>query len=160
MTTSKKPDRLLDSPIFTTLARYIGKAHTWIYRRTGGRVGAKLRLGAGFRKPAPTLLLEHRGRKSGKTFVSPLLYITDHSDVIVVASALGRTENPQWYRNLLAHPDVHIQIGPNRRAVRAVVASEHERARLWPRLVDAYADFDSYQSATEREIPVVILQPC
>ena len=76
------------------IARNIGKAHTWIYRRTGGRVGGKLRLGAGFRKPAPTLLLEHRGRKSGKTFVSPLLYITDHSNVIVVASALGRTENP------------------------------------------------------------------
>jgi F420H(2)-dependent quinone reductase len=160
MATSKKPARLLDSPIFTTLARYIGKAHTWIYRRTGGRFGGNLRLGAGFRKPAPTLLLEHRGRKSGKTFVSPLLYITDHSDVIVVASALGRTANPQWYRNLLAHPDVHIQVGPERRAVRAVVASEHERARLWPRLVDAYADFDSYQSATEREIPVIILQRC
>jgi deazaflavin-dependent oxidoreductase (nitroreductase family) len=157
--TSKKPARLLDSLIFTMIARNIGKAHTWIYRRTGGRVGGKLRLGAGFRKPAPTLLLEHRGRKSGKTFVSPLLYITDHSNVIVVASALGRTENPQWYRNLLAHPDVHIQIGPDRRAVRAVVASSGERARLWPRLVDAYADFDSYQSATEREIPVIILQP-
>jgi deazaflavin-dependent oxidoreductase (nitroreductase family) len=159
MTTSKKPARLLDSPIFTTLSRNIGKAHTWIYRRTGGRVGGKLRLGAGFRKPAPTLLLEHRGRKSGKTFVSPLLYITDESNVIVVASALGRTENPQWYRNLLAHPDVHIQIGRDRRAVRAVVASASERARLWPRLVEAYADFDSYQSATEREIPVIILEP-
>lgn len=79
--------------------------------------------------------------------------------MIVVASALGRTENPQWYRNLLANPDVHIQIGPDRRAVRAVVASAAERARLWPRLVDAYADFDSYQSGTEREIPVIILQP-
>src|SRR3954449_5032125 len=93
----------------------------------------KLRLGAGFRKPAPTLLLEHRGRKSGKTFVSPLVYITDHSDVIIVASAGGQTENPQWYSNLLAHPDAHIQIGPARRAVRAVVASTGERARLWPR---------------------------
>ena len=159
MTTSKRPGLLLDSPIFTTIARNTGKAHTWIYRRTGGRVGGKLRVGAGFRKPAPTLLLEHRGRKSGKTFVSPLLYTTDHSNVIVVASALGRTENPQWYRNLLAHPDVHIQIGPERRAVSAVVASASERARLWPRLVDAYADFDSYQSGTEREIPVIILQP-
>jgi F420H(2)-dependent quinone reductase len=159
MTTPKKPARLLDSSIFTRISRYVGKAHTWIYRRTGGRVGGNLRLGAGFRKPAPTLLLEHRGRKSGKTFVSPLLYITDHNDVIIVASAGGRTENPQWYRNLLAHPDVHIQIGPDRRAVKAVVASEDERARLWPRLVDAYADFDSYQSATEREIPVIILQP-
>jgi deazaflavin-dependent oxidoreductase (nitroreductase family) len=159
MTTSKKPARLLDSPIFTTISRHAGKAHTWIYRRTGGRVGGNLRLGAGFRKPAPTLLLEHRGRKSGKTFVSPLLYITDQSNVIIVASALGRTENPQWYRNLLAHPDVHIQIGRDRRAVRAVVASAGDRARLWPRLVDAYADFDSYQSGTEREIPVIILQP-
>ena len=159
MATSKKPARLLDSSITTTISRYIGKAHTWIYRRTGGRVGGNLRLGAGFRKPAPTLLLEHQGRKSGKTFVSPLLYITDRGNVIIVASALGRTENPQWYRNLLAHPDVHIQIGPDRRAVRAVVASEDEKARLWPLLVDAYADFDSYQSATEREIPVIILQP-
>lgn len=159
MTTSKMRARLLDSPILTTIARHAGKAHTWIYRRTGGRVGGNLRLGAGFHKPAPTLLLEHQGRKSGKTFVSPLLYITDHSNVIVVASALGRTENPQWYRNLLAQPDVHIEIGPERRAVRAVVASARERARLWPRLVDAYADYDSYQSGTEREIPVIILQP-
>src|SRR5438552_13647197 len=91
MTTSKMRARLLDSPILTTIARHAGKAHTWIYRRTGGRLGGNLRLGAGFRKPAPTLLLEHQGRKSGKTFVSPLLYITDHSNVIVVASALGRT---------------------------------------------------------------------
>jgi F420H(2)-dependent quinone reductase len=153
------PSQLLDSQLLLVISRYIGKVHTWIYRRTGGRVGGNLRLGAGFRKPAPTLLLEHLGRKSGKTFVSPLLYITDHSNVIVVASALGRTENPQWYRNLLAHPDVHIQIGPQRRAVRAAVASPQERARLWPRLVEAYADYDSYQRGTGREIPVIILQP-
>jgi deazaflavin-dependent oxidoreductase (nitroreductase family) len=159
MTTSKKPSRLLNSPIAAMIARTMGKAHTWIYRRTGGRVGGNLRLGAGLRKPAPTLLLEHRARKSGKTFVSPVIYIIDHSNVIIVASAGGRTENPQWYRNLLAHPDVHVQIGPDRRAVRAVVASGDERARLWPRLVDAYADFDSYQSSTERELPVIILQP-
>ena len=159
MTTPKKPSRLLDSEVATTVARYAGKAHTWIYRRTGGRVGGNLRLAAGFRKPAPTLLLEHRGRKSGKTFVSPLLYIADNSNVIIVASALGRTENPQWYRNLLAHPDVHVEIGADRRPVRATVADASERARLWPRLVDAYADFDSYQSGTEREIPVIVLQP-
>lgn len=78
---------------------------------TGGRVGCKLRLGAGFRKPVPTLLLEHRSRKSGKNFVAPLLYITDRNNVIVVASALGQAENPQWYRNLPPNPDTHIQIG-------------------------------------------------
>jgi deazaflavin-dependent oxidoreductase (nitroreductase family) len=158
MAASKKT-ALLDSAIATAVTRYASKANTWFYRRTGGRVGGNLRLGAGFRKPAPTLLLEHQGRKSGKTFVSPLIYIADGNDVIVVASAGGRTENPQWYRNLLAHPDVYVQIGPDHRAVRAVVANASERARLWPRLVDAYADYDSYQSGTEREIPVIILQP-
>lgn len=159
MTTPKKSARLLNSSLTAKFARINGKAHTWIYRRTGGRVGGNLRLGAGFRKPAPTLLLEHQGRKSGKTFVSPVVYIIDNRNVIIVASAGGRDENPQWFRNLLAHPDVHIQIGPDRRAVKAVVASADERARLWPRLVDAYADFDSYQANIEREIPVVILQP-
>lgn len=118
--------------------RGIGRAHPWIYHRTGGRVGCKLRLGAGFRKPVPTLLLEHRSRKSGKNFVAPLLYITDRNNVIVVASALGQAENPQWYRNLPPNPDTHIQIGSDRRPVRAVVASSDERARLWPRPVDAY----------------------
>lgn len=82
-----------------------------------------MRLGAGFRKPVPTLLLEHRSRKSGKNFVAPLLYITDRNNVIVVASALGQAENPQWYRNLPPNPDTHIQIGSDRRPVRAVVAA-------------------------------------
>lgn len=73
--------------------------------------------------------------------------------------ALGQAENPQWYRNLPPNPDTHIQIGSDRRPVRAVVASSDERARLWPRPVDAYADFDSCQSWTERGIPVIILRP-
>ena len=62
-------------------------------------------------------------------------------------------------RNLKADPDVHIELGPERRAVRAVVAGPEERARLWPKLVEAYADFDAYQSWTDREIPVFILKP-
>ncbi len=76
-----------------------------------------------------------------------------------MASAAGRDEQPQWYRNLLAHPDTHIAIGADRRAVTAVQADPNERARLWPLLVQAYADFDSYQSWTNREIPVIVLQP-
>lgn len=72
---------------------------------------------------------------------------------------LGRQKTPQWYRNLPPNPDTHIQIGSDRRPVRAVVASSDERARLWPRPVDAYADFDSCQSWTERGIPVIILRP-
>lgn len=99
------------------------------------------------------------GAASPENFVAPLLYITDRNNVIVVASALGQAENPQWYRNLPPNPDTHIQIGSDRRPVRAVVASSDERARLWPRPVDAYADFDSCQSWTERGIPVIILRP-
>jgi deazaflavin-dependent oxidoreductase (nitroreductase family) len=149
----------LDSPLLPVIFRYATRAQVWVYRRTGGRIGGKWRIGAGFRKPVPTLLLEHRGRRSGKTFVVPLLYMRDGDDVIVVASQGGRRENPQWYRNLVVDPDVHIEIGGQRLPVRARTATPEERARLWPRLVELYADFDTYQSWTDREIPVVILQP-
>ncbi|MGH3678239.1 MAG: nitroreductase family deazaflavin-dependent oxidoreductase [Mycobacterium sp.] len=158
MDPNKRPKQL-DSAILPKIFKYAGKAHVWVYRRTGGKVGGKWRIGAGFKKPVPTLLLEHRGRKSGKLFVSPLVYITDRDNVIVVGSQGGRPENPQWFRNLVANPDTFVEIGPERRAVRAVTAGPDERARLWPLLVEAYADFDTYRSWTDREIPVVILQP-
>jgi F420H(2)-dependent quinone reductase len=156
---ASKPPRQLNSRLTLVMTRHLSRAHTFIYRLTRGRFGGNLRIGAGFRKPAPTLLLEHRGRKSGKRFTSPLLYITDGPNVIIVASAAGRDEHPQWYRNLLAHPDTHIEIGSDRRAVTALQADSGERARLWPLLVQAYADFDSYQSWTDREIPVIVLHP-
>lgn len=154
----KRPKQL-DSPLLPLIFRYAGRAQVWVFRKTGGRIGSKWRIGAGFRNPVPTLLLEHRGRKSGKVFVSPLLYMEDGADVIVVASQGGRPQNPQWYWNLVADPDVHIEIGAQRRAVRAHTATAEERARLWPRLVELYADFADYQSWTEREIPVVVLSP-
>jgi F420H(2)-dependent quinone reductase len=149
----------LNSPFVKTAMKYAGRVHSWVYRRTGGKLGANWRVGAGFKKPVPTLLLEHRGRKSGKTFASPLVYMTDGDNVIVVASMGGRDNNPQWYHNLLADPDVFIEIGRDRRAVRAVQAGPEEKARLWPKLVETYADFDAYQSWTDRDIPVFILQP-
>lgn len=154
-----KPPRQLNSRSTMVIARYMSRAHAFVYRRTRGRLGANLRLGAGFRKPAPTLLLEHQGRKSGKWYTSPVLYIADGPNAIVVASALGRDEHPQWYRNLLAQPATHIEIGADRRAVTAVQADAQERARLWPLLVRAYDDFDAYQSWTDRQLPVVVLRP-
>lgn len=75
----------------------------------------------------------------------------------MVASQGGLPTHPQWYRNLLAEPDTHIQIKAERRAVRARTATASERARLWPLAVAVYADFDNYQSWTRRQIPVVIL---
>jgi F420H(2)-dependent quinone reductase len=158
MDANNKPKQL-NSPFVSKAMKFAGKAHVWVYRRSGGKIGANWRVGAGFKKPVPTLLLEHIGRKSGKRLVSPLVYIHDGDDVIVVASQGGRDQDPQWYRNLVANPDAHIEIGSDRRPVRAVTASPEERARLWPKLVEAYADFDTYQSWADREIPVISLKP-
>jgi deazaflavin-dependent oxidoreductase (nitroreductase family) len=158
MTAPKRPPQL-DSPLLPVIFRHMSRAQVWVYRKTNGRIGGRWRIGAGFRKPVPTLLLEHRGRKSGKLFTVPLLYLRDGRDVVVVASQGGLPNHPQWYRNLVANPDTTVQIGGERRPVRAVTADAGQRSRLWPRLVELYADFDTYQSWTEREIPVVVLRP-
>lgn len=114
---------------------------------------------AGWRKPAPVLLLDHVGRKSGRHFTTPLLYLEDAGRLVVVASQGGRAEHPQWYRNLLASPDTTVQVGSEVRRVRARVATEDERAVLWARVNEVYADFDTYASWTDRQIPVVVLDP-
>ena len=158
MDPNNKPKQL-NAPFVKTAMKYSSRAAAGVYRKTGGRIGGSWRVGAGFKKPVPTLLLEHRGRKSGKLFASPLVYITEGEDVIVVASMGGRNENPQWYHNLIADPDVHIEIGRDRRAVHAELASPEEKERLWPKLVNAYADFETYKAWTDRDIPVFILKP-
>lgn len=149
----------LDSPLLPRILKLMSSTQTWLYRRTGGRVGGKWRIGAGFRKPVPVLLLDHRGRRSGRLFTTPLLYVRHGADVVVVASQGGLPSDPQWYRNLLARPDTHVQIGATRHPVRARRSGPDERERLWPLLVEAYADFDTYQAWTERDIPVVVLEP-
>ncbi|MGW0004213.1 nitroreductase family deazaflavin-dependent oxidoreductase [Nocardia grenadensis] len=137
----------------------MSKVNTWAYRKTGGRIGGTWRVGAGFRKPVPTLLLEHTGRKSGKQFTVPLLFLRDDANIIVVASQGGLPKNPQWYHNLVAQPETTVQIGKDRIPVRARLADDAERDRLWPKLLELYADFDNYQSWTERRIPVFVLEP-
>ena len=149
----------LDSDLTRSIIKAMAVGNVWLYRRTGGRVGGKWRIGAGFRKPVPICLLEHRGRKTGKLRTTPLVYLEEGERIVVVASQAGRPEHPMWYLNLLADPDVTVQIRDRRRAMRARVAEPEERAALWPRLVELYADYDSYQSWTDRVIPVVVLEP-
>ncbi|NKY55416.1 nitroreductase family deazaflavin-dependent oxidoreductase [Nocardia flavorosea] len=149
----------LDSSLVPTFIKYMSKVNTWTYKRTGGRIGGTWRVGAGFRKPVPTLLLDHIGRKSGKQFTIPLLYLRDGANTVIVASQGGLPKNPQWYYNLVAQPDTAIQIGKERIPVRARLADDSERDRLWPQLLELYADFASYQSWTERKIPVFVLEP-
>jgi deazaflavin-dependent oxidoreductase (nitroreductase family) len=149
----------LDSDLTRRIIKTMATTNVWLYRRTGGRVGGTWRIGAGFRNPVPICLLEHRGRRTGKQRTTPLVYLQDGERIVVVASQAGRPEHPMWYLNLLAHPDVVVQVGSRRRPMHARVADPDERAQLWPRLVDLYADYASYQSWTERIIPVVVLDP-
>jgi F420H(2)-dependent quinone reductase len=129
------------------------KGHTTAYRLTGGLIGHRVP-GA-----PPSLLLDHVGAKSGTKRTTPLTYLADGDDLVLVASKGGNPHNPAWFHNLRAHPDVTIQVGPKRRKVHARVASEEEHARLWPKVVDLYSGYADYQRRTEREIPLVILEP-
>ncbi|HUR52015.1 MAG TPA: nitroreductase family deazaflavin-dependent oxidoreductase [Mycobacteriales bacterium] len=150
----------LDSRRTEAVIKHMAKAQVRLFRLTNGRVGSRWRIGAGFRKPVPTLLLDHVGRKSGRTFTTPLLYLEDGKDLVIVASQGGLPKNPQWYPNLLAHPDTEVRLrGEGVRSVRARVVEGAERAELWPRLVELYADFAKYARWTDREIPVVVLEP-
>jgi deazaflavin-dependent oxidoreductase (nitroreductase family) len=124
-------------------------AHGLIYRATGGLIGHH------FPGAPPMLLVDHVGAKSGTVRTTPLVYVKDGRDVVVVASG-GHPKHPGWYHNLRAHPDTTVQIGCQRRAVHARVASRDERARLWPKAIAAYG---GYQQRTNREIPLVILEP-
>ena len=155
----ERPDGL-DSAWAVRMIKVMSRAQVRVFKLTNGRVGNKWRIGAGWRKPVPTLLLEHVGRKSGRRFETPLLYLDDGRDLVVVASQGGLAKNPQWYANLLAHPETRVSLkGERDRPVRARNATPAERSALWPRLVDLYADFAKYQRWTEREIPVVVLEP-
>jgi len=154
----------LDSPMTARLIKYGAKAQVAVFRATNGRIGRNWRIGAGWRKPVPTLLLHHVGRKSGTEFTTPLLYLRDgegpDADLVIVASQGGLPKNPQWFHNVVAGPDCAVSLPGRRRVpVHARQASPEEKAALWPRLVDLYADFAKYAEWTDRDIPVVVLSP-
>ncbi len=129
--------------------------HTALYRASGGRLGQTL---PGV--PGKMLLLDHVGAKSGAKRTSPLLYIEDGADVVIVASKGGYPKHPAWFHNLKANPETTVQIGREHRAVRARVARAEERERLWPMAVKSYNGYADYQARSKgREIPLVILEP-
>jgi len=134
------------------LKRLMG-AHTVVYRATGGLVGHR------FPGAPSMLLLDHVGARSGVERTTPLVYVEEGDALVLVASKGGYPKNPAWFHNLRAHPDATVQVGSQRRAVRARVASPSERARLWPKAVAVYGGYAGYQERTDREIPLVILEP-
>jgi F420H(2)-dependent quinone reductase len=128
-------------------------ANTWVFRVSGGRLGAR------FRGGAPVGLLTTTGRKSGAPRTTPLIYLADGDRIVLVASQGGMPRNPLWFDNLAAKPDVSFRTPKGERRYHARTATAAEKAALWPRLVAIYRDYDDYQKRTDREIPVVVLEP-
>jgi deazaflavin-dependent oxidoreductase (nitroreductase family) len=131
--------------------RVITGLNTWVYRVSGGRI-------AGSMDGAPVLLLHHVGRKSGQERIAPLIYVPDGEDMIVVASYGGAPKNPAWYHNLKAKPETVVEVGRERRPVTAHIATEQERKRLWPAVLELYPAYGDYQNRTKRTIPLVVLK--
>jgi len=149
----------LDGEFARRVIKLMAAVNVRVYKLTRGRVGGTWRVGAAWSKPVPICLLEHRGRRTGKLRTTPLVYLEDADRVVVVASQAGRRSHPLWFHNIEADPAVIVQIRGRRQSMWARTAGPEERSALWPRLVDLYSDYDSYQSWTDREIPVVLLEP-
>jgi deazaflavin-dependent oxidoreductase (nitroreductase family) len=129
------------------------KGHAAVYRATRGLVGHR------FPGSPPVLLLDHVGARSAKRRTSPLVYGVDGANLVLIASKGGFPKHPAWFHNLRANPDTTVQVGSERRAVRARVAEGEERTRLWALMVSVYGGYEDYRRRTEREIPVVVLEP-
>lgn len=105
----------------------------------------------------PTLLLTTRGRRSGTWQTLPLIYGSAGAAYVLVASKGGHADHPLWYKNLVAEPEVRVQVAADRFSARARTAQGEERRQLWQTMRAIWPQYDDYQAATEREIPVVVL---
>jgi len=121
------------------------------FRANEGKVGGPF-------DGAPLLLLHTKGARSGEERINPMMYLADGDRLVVFASKGCAPTNPDWYHNLVANPDVEIEVGTERRAVRARVAEGEERDQLYAEQSRRYPQFAKYQEGTDRTIPVVILE--
>ena len=121
------------------------------FRANGGKVGGQL-------ANSPLLLLTTTGAKTGQERVAPLGYARDGDRYVVLASMLGAPKHPDWYRNLVAHPDVTVEVGTERFAARATTAEGAERERLVAYLATAMPFLADHQARTTRQIPIVLLE--
>lgn len=108
---------------------------------------------------APTLLLTTRGRKTGKLRRTALIYGRDGDNYVVVASIGGAPKHPKWYLNLVGDPEVELRVGPEIMSGRARTADGSEKVRLWREMTKIWPQYDRYQEKTDRQIPVVIIEP-
>jgi deazaflavin-dependent oxidoreductase (nitroreductase family) len=129
-----------------------GEEHVQRYRETGGEVGHLWKRGS------KILLLTTTGRKSGKARTTPLIYEEDGDRYVIVASKGGAPAHPGWYENLQQDPNVELQVLDEVFPARARTAQGEERERLWQLANQQWPDYDGYQTKTDREIPVVVLE--
>ena len=122
------------------------------FRTNGGKVGGRF-------EGAPLLLLHSTGARSGQERINPMMYLADGGNYVVFASKAGAPTNPDWYHNVVAHPEVSIELGDSTISAVARVADGETRERLWSQQKQLYPGFADYESKTTRQIPVVILEP-
>ena len=130
-----------------------GDEHVRRYRETDGEVGYDWENGS------TILILTTKGAKTGQTRDAALIFREDDGRFVIVASKGGHPRHPAWFHNLRANPDTRVQVGSELRPVHARVATADERKRLWPKAVKAYSGYRGYQERTDREIPLVVLEP-
>jgi deazaflavin-dependent oxidoreductase (nitroreductase family) len=130
-----------------------GQEHVEKYRETGGEEGHEWKDGT------TVLLLTTTGRKSGQKRTTPLIYQEHGGDYLIVASKGGSDEPPAWYRNLEEDPSVELQVKDDRFAATARTAGAEEKPEMWRTMTAVWPAYDEYQEKTDREIPVVVLEP-
>lgn len=148
-----RPFTATEERIARPVMRAMSAVNTWIYRLSGGRIGARWMYGA------PIMLLTTIGRKSGQKRTTPLLYIEDGQRVVTVGSQGGMSRDPLWVKNIEANGNVEIEIGTKKRAMSARRGTKEEKAHYWPALCEMYPDYADYQARTMRDIPILILDP-
>ena len=139
-------------PMIPSFSKVRLAMHRFCYQLTGGAIG-------GGSARMPILLLTTTGRKTGRPRTTPLLYVTDGENIVVVASNAGRPRHPLWWLNLEKNPEAEVQVRNEKRRVKAEEASGEERKRLWRLLVEMYPEYEEFQKTANRQIPVVILRP-
>ncbi|HEY2773875.1 MAG TPA: nitroreductase family deazaflavin-dependent oxidoreductase [Candidatus Binatia bacterium] len=129
-----------------------GDEHVKQYEATGGRVGHDW-------NGTSCLILRTKGRKTGQVRKFPLIYGRDGQDYVLIASKGGYPKNPGWYDNLVAHPDVEIQVGDKVIPVTARTGTAEDKKRVWPIMTKQWPAYDDYQAGSPRNIPVILLRP-
>jgi deazaflavin-dependent oxidoreductase (nitroreductase family) len=122
------------------------------FRANGGKAG-------GMFEGKPLVLVHNVGAKSGKEYVTPLVYLAEGDDYVIFASKGGAPENPGWYHNLKAEPNVSIEVGDQKLDVLATEATGDERDRLYSAQEAVQPQFSEYAEKTDRKIPVIVLAP-